>query len=169
MADQISIADASGEVWVPVPRELGPYDVSDRGRVRNRRTGRVLSQKIGHHSGGHRFVSLRGRTIGVHVLVLEAFVAPRPSERAVGRHRDNDPSNNTPDNLRWGTQQDNMRDRSRDGNWSCGRRRLSEADVVEVRELHEDGFPQHVIAERLGISRAMVSHIITGRRHHRDH
>lgn len=52
----------------------------------------------------------------VHVLVLEAFVGPRPSPEHKGLHRDDDPHHNHVSNLYWGTMQDNALDRVRNGN-----------------------------------------------------
>jgi hypothetical protein len=50
----------------------------------------------------------------VHILVLEAFVGPRP-DGAYGLHWDDDPSNNRVENLRWGTPSENMYDKVRNG------------------------------------------------------
>ncbi len=54
------------------------------------------------------------KTHKVHLLVLEAFVGPRPLG-LVARHLDDDPSNNSLENLEWGTYQDNTFDRVRNG------------------------------------------------------
>lgn len=55
---------------------------------------------------GHVFVKLRdgGRETrrGVHILVLEAFVGPRP-EGHWGLHRNDVPDDNRVENLYWGT------------------------------------------------------------------
>lgn len=51
----------------------------------------------------------------VHLLVLEAFVGPRPTPDAVGLHFDDDIWNNRVDNLRWGTRSDNWHDAVRNG------------------------------------------------------
>ena len=57
----------------------------------------------------------RGRkSYKVHVLVLDAFVGPRPNGMQ-GLHRDDDHANNNLSNLYWGTQSQNMADRLRNG------------------------------------------------------
>ena len=68
----------------------------------------------------------RGRTYRVAVMVCEAFHGPRPFEEAVCMHLDENPRNNRPDNLRWGTMKENMNApgyieycRSRVGDNSC--------------------------------------------------
>lgn len=48
------------------------------------------------------------RTTDVHKLVCEAFHGPKPSENAVCMHLDETRTNNTPSNLRWGTQKENL-------------------------------------------------------------
>lgn len=119
----------SEESWKPVVGYEGLYEVSDLGRVqsldrittgkRNRRIrGRMLSLSVAK-DGGYHVVNLwkdnRLRVRRVSVLVLEAFVGPRP-EGMVARHwPDRDPTNNRLENLRWGTQSENMLDKRAHG------------------------------------------------------
>lgn len=44
----------------------------------------------------------------VHRLVCEAFHGPAPFKRAVVLHLDENAINNKPENLRWGTQKENL-------------------------------------------------------------
>ena len=44
----------------------------------------------------------------VHQLVCEAFHGPKPFPEAVVLHLDEDAHNNRPENLRWGTQKENL-------------------------------------------------------------
>ena len=53
-------------------------------------------------------------TAALHGLVLEAFQGPRP-EGLVARHLDDNPLNNTVENLVWGTQSENVLDAVRNG------------------------------------------------------
>jgi hypothetical protein len=48
------------------------------------------------------------RTFKIAQLVCEAFHGPRPFPKAVTIHLDEDPSNNVPDNIKWGTQKENL-------------------------------------------------------------
>lgn len=115
------------EQWRPVIGYEGSYEVSDLGGVRSlervamRRNGspmpvpaRIL-KTYRTPPVGYRAVKLQngGREtrvgLRVHVLVLEAFVGPRP-EGYVGCHNDGDIDNNTPPNLRWDTQKANLAD-----------------------------------------------------------
>jgi len=53
-------------------------------------------------------VSRLKRTFKVHQLVCEAFHGPKPSPTHIVLHLDEDPSNNKPENLRWGTRKENQ-------------------------------------------------------------
>lgn len=59
----------------------------------------------------HVYLSIQNRFFGnmkVHRLVCEAFHGSPPFERAVVIHIDEDATNNRADNLRWGTQKENL-------------------------------------------------------------
>lgn len=118
------------ETWLPVVGFEGFYEVSDWGRVRSverevaggrggvqRRRGRVLSPY--RRVDLREFVNLskqgRARPCAVSLLVLEAFVGPRPAG-AYGCHNDGSPANNRVDNLRWDTPSNNNFDRVAHGN-----------------------------------------------------
>lgn len=98
------------------------YEVSDQGRVRSlsrefpRHVGKVLKHAVGRKGHHHVCLSNNGhaKTFSVHILVLEAFVCPRP-EGLIGLHRDDDKTNNRVENLYWGTYSDNLHDSVRNG------------------------------------------------------
>lgn len=50
----------------------------------------------------------RGKNYKVHRLVCEAFHGPSPFHRAVVIHINEDALDNRPENLRWGTQKENL-------------------------------------------------------------
>lgn len=120
--------------WRPVVGFEGLYEVSEYGSVRSlprvTRIGhgktRVLSGRVIKtyrlKRSGHIAINLvpregvrQIRKTFVHLLVLEAFVGPRP-EGLYGCHNDGDPDNNHVSNLRWDTPSSNMHDRVRHGN-----------------------------------------------------
>jgi HNH endonuclease len=53
-------------------------------------------------------IVFKNRSYRVAHLVCEAFHGPRPSPRAVVMHKDDNPQNNRADNLKWGTQKENL-------------------------------------------------------------
>lgn len=117
------------ETWLPVVGWEGFYEVSDQGQVRSldrmvafgeqQRLARGRILKPGRDLNGVLFVHLsadgRHRVHRVHLLVLEAFVGPRPP-KLEGCHWDDDNENNRLDNLRWDTKSANARDQIRNGN-----------------------------------------------------
>lgn len=59
----------------------------------------------------HEYMGLANRKLGnmkIHRLVCEAFHGPAPFKRAVVLHLDENALNNKPENLRWGTQKENL-------------------------------------------------------------
>lgn len=86
------------EEWRVTLRHDG-YEVSSLGRVRNRKTGRIL--KLTPHSKGYLKVNLTRKIhVYVHQLVCECWHGPGPFGFEVD-HVDFVRSNNTPGNLRW--------------------------------------------------------------------
>lgn len=62
-------------------------------------------------SASHLYRDARSSKFGhlkVHQVVCEAFHGPRPSANSVVIHIDEDGLNNRPENLRWGTQKENL-------------------------------------------------------------
>jgi hypothetical protein len=98
--------------WRPAPGYEGLYDISNTGLVWSRHVERPMSPRI--NPQGYRGVNLsiadQIRSFLVHRLVMAAFVGPCP-EGMVIRHLDGDPSNNSVDNLRYGTYSENAYDR----------------------------------------------------------
>ena len=59
----------------------------------------------------HTYRGISNRFYGnikVHRLICEAFHGPKPFEKAVVIHIDENAHNNVPSNLRWGTQKENL-------------------------------------------------------------
>jgi hypothetical protein len=112
------------EEWRPVPH-YPRHEASNQGRIRtidhmrwhNRAhrpvlyKGHVLAQHMSNK--GHLYVTVHGKHKWVHVLVGLAWIGPKPFPDAKILHWDDDPLNNWTDNLRWGTQSENMQDRIR--------------------------------------------------------
>ncbi|AER47718.1 NUMOD4 motif-containing HNH endonuclease [Mycolicibacterium goodii] len=139
------------EQWRPVPGWEGHYEVSNRGQVRSvdrtvrtatgalqTRRGRVLTPFVRKH--GYPVVGLYGpnkrRTqTDVHLLVLAAFAGLRP-DGSVARHLNGDPSDNTIENLAWGTYTENNDDQVRHGtHYEASRTRCDRGHLLEGENL----------------------------------
>lgn len=112
------------ERWLSVVGYEGQYEVSDLGRVRsldrviwdrNGRCVRLRGKLIKPGRTGNRVtVALNGKSFYVHNLVLIAFVGPCPPGKECC-HNTTDSTDNCLSNIRWGTRQDNMFDRGKQG------------------------------------------------------
>ena len=98
-------------------------------------------------------------------LVLKAFVGPCPQGMQCC-HNDGNRANNHVTNLRWDTVESNMRDRDRHGKTAKGERsgsaRLSESQVLSIREQASHGTRLCVLARDFGVSEPHVSRIVSG-------
>lgn len=130
------------------------YAVSDQGRIRNLNTGELLKLK---HSNRYQEVTLyinkKPHYARVHVLILTAFIGPRP-EGLIALHGDDDPVNNRLSNLRWGTHSDNQADRKKTliGRYYPGRPpSLTHGEVDRILDLKAAGFGATAIMRWLGL------------------
>lgn len=96
----------------PIPSYPG-YAVSPIGEVWSEKSQRYLSL-IGGKFGSKRVnLSVDGRrygSVGVHRLVCEAFHGPAPEGKPWALHRNGDAGDNRPENIYWGTPQENVDD-----------------------------------------------------------
>jgi hypothetical protein len=87
------------------------YEVSSFGRVRNKKTGRVLKAA---NNGGYYVVGLSNKktnSFRVHQLVAKAFIL-NPENKPHVNHKDKNGLNNNIKNLEWNTIPENNRHRS---------------------------------------------------------
>ncbi len=98
------------------------------------------------------------------VLVLEAFVGPRP----VGMeccHSNSDPSDDRLVNIRWDTPKANAEDTRRNGTVRGSKNqnaKLTEADVVEIRRLRVMGLPRRLVGSQFGVGPWVIGFIDRG-------
>jgi hypothetical protein len=86
------------------------YQVSNCGRVRRVKNGRIVQGVITDH--GYRRVSIKGKHLRVHRLVAEAFI-DNPDNKLCVDHINGNKLDNAVSNLRWATYQENARNKSR--------------------------------------------------------
>lgn len=111
------------EIWKDIKGYEGLYQVSSEGRVKSLNYKRTREEKIlkaGIQQQGYQHVVLskegKVTTFRVHRLVCQAFKnLDINDKKAVILHRDNNPSNNTLDNLEVGDQSENILQAFREG------------------------------------------------------
>ena len=168
------------ETWKPIPG-YSMYEVSNHGQVRswyNNKWGRgdkPIILKTPPGKGGYPEVGLskdgRRRTFDVHVLVLLAFIGPRPANMECC-HGDGNPANNSLLNLRWDTRSANVKDAVGHGtHFAPGLRgeahsqaKLVEAQVIEIRQRYaQKGITQTELGARFGVGQDTVSLIVNNK------
>lgn len=131
-------------------------------------TWKLLRLRTMRHSRGYPQVNIRRNgkqgPVKVHTLVAEAFLPPPSTPRSVIRHRDDNPENNRPGNLRWGTQVQNVADAKRNG------RRIGRPPVIAdrvVRKVRRERLRGHTfaaIAKANGVSVTTACELCNGRK-----
>lgn len=177
------------EEWRPVVGFEGIYEVSNHGRVRRvartrlRGNGRpykiaeaVLAQIAYGHRRLYRGVGLKASGDGprvnsrvhlVHRLVASAFL-PNPDNLPEVNHKDLDKSHNRLGNLEWSTGKANQEHAAKRGRFHGrtnpnARFKLQPEQVDEIMSQLAAKTRRDIIAERFGISQAMVSMIKNGK------
>lgn len=167
------------EVWAKVA-SYPAYSVSSHGRVRRdaltyggggsiRVPRGVLKQRA--LPLGHMQVTLsmnnKPITLLVHRLVAAAFLPVPGDGKDCVCHRDDNPSNNRPENLFWGTRLDNSNDKVQKNRQAKGTRincaKLTPDLVLKIRNEARSGKYQRDIATEYGIAQSNVSLIVAGK------
>jgi len=173
-------APPSCEIWRDIPGYEGSYQVSSKGRVRSlprvvpvydsvRRVsyartcpGKILRQAVCDRAG-HVSVHLGKYTRGipVHQLVMLAFHGFPPAGMEA-MHLNGIPTDNRPENLRYGTHSENIIDMYRSGK---GRIRLTPEEVRQIRFGLACGCSPRELAGMYGVSASCIRHIRGRRRY----
>lgn len=166
---EAEIQAAVMRMWRSIPG-FSRYLVSSDGQVWSNATGQwiALLPEIGHR--GHLRVTLYDegmrQRFGVHQLVLQAFIGPRPSSRHEGAHNDGNPKNNDYRNLRWATKAENAADREAHGTLICGEAShfatISAEAAQEIASLVDEGADKSALAQQYGISVGAINRIAAG-------
>lgn len=136
-----------GRRWVPLKPKTGP--------------------------GGFRKVHMRIKGIvhevGVALLVLRAFIGPRPIGCEPLHFPDPDPGNNRVENLRWAPRGASKLGRVLGPRLPVPKRGsahheavLTEADIPEIRRMYREGFRYKEIAGDLGVAEETIRHVLIG-------
>lgn len=174
------------EFWKPIPG-YPAYDVSNFGRVRSwkgrsrvrgikgtikvrRVIPRMMVTRIPKGKGYLTIVLDQRGTKQVHRLVASAFI-PNPDNLPEVNHKNAIKSDCRLENLEWSTRllnQQHAWDAGLCDDWLQSIRLVPDSAVVELRQAKMHGQCVGRVADRLGISRAVASNIVTGRSYRRN-
>lgn len=159
-----------GKLWRQIPGREGYYASKD-GEIlsfaKSRNKPRVLQQIVS--ADGHKYVfTYRDKMkskIFVHRAVLMAWVG-LPEDGQVCRHLNDDPADNTLENLCWGTIQDNAQDCIRNGHRPAGENaaihKLTSEQVLEIRKRYAGGESSSVLSSEFGVAQNTILVIARG-------
>ena len=107
-------------------------------------------------------------TLQVHICVAKVFLGDRSSDGLLVLHGEKGQSDNSLENISWGTQKQNCgSDKLRDGTTARGEKignsKLKEADIYKIRELRSTGMSQQKIADIFGVNQTQIGFILRGK------
>lgn len=120
---------------------------------------------------GYRTVSVyvgngKSRPIGVHQLMADAFIGPVPENQEV-RHLNGIPSDNRPENLAYGTKQDNATDRVQHGGYKQGalhiNAKLTHEQAESIRNKRISGTKVKDLAKEFSVSTSTIESVLYGK------
>lgn len=104
----------------------------------------------------------RYRTRPIHRLVAEAFYGYEPSGLKQVRHLNGDQTDNAPENLDWGTQEDNWSDRYAHGKDSGEKHHAAKLTRLHADEIKASTASQRALAARFGVTQSTIWAVRTG-------
>ena len=167
----MAVNSRNKEIWKPIKNYEGLYEVSNLGRVKSCRRGKIMSQT--KKPNGYLKINLVKdkvwKTMSVHRIVAECFV-DNPSGKPFVNHIDFIRSNNNYNNLEWVTHEENVQysaQNNRYGNTrlngeSNGRALFTNGEVKKIRmELNSNSVSE--IAERYNVRYNVIREIKIGK------
>lgn len=144
---------------------------SRNGRGNDRPWKNATRVKPAKDSDGYYIVTLcqdgHKQTVSIHTRVLKTFVGPCP-DGMVCRHLDGNQTNNNVSNLAWGTPRENSQDMILHGTSNPGEKhgmvKLTEEDVLQIRERYANGETQTAIAKDFPVTQSSISLIVLRRK-----
>ena len=128
------------EIWKNIEGYEGKYQVSNLGQVKSM----IGQEKVLHpkkHRNGYLQIGLhkdkKRKTMYIHRLVAQAFI-PNPENLQQVNHKDENPSNNSMDNLEWCTAKYNM-------NYGNGAITIMETKKQQDKKIYKYSFNEYSI------------------------
>lgn len=161
------------ENWVPIPGYEKFYQITSTGRIKrigSPGSGRSRDDRFRYpqDSGfGYKYITLHSvgkrKNFYMHRLLATIFI-PNPENKPLVNHINGVKSDNRIENLEWCTLSENMIHAYGLGLIPKGEAnhmsKITEAEVLQIRSLHNSGESRPSLAVKFGISKANVHRII---------
>lgn len=162
--------------WLPLVGYESTHEISEYGEVRrttdarSQKAGYVLSHQIDRY-GYHRVGLMKNKRVymfAVHRLVALTFISEMPEGKEVN-HKDGNKHNNHYSNLEYITHKENCQHsfdvlgRVAAKGEDCNSSKLTDANILEIRRLSNEGLSQRSIGDLLGVSHVTIGHVLRGR------
>ena len=157
------------EIWKDIPGYENSLQASTHGRIRCKERGRrrkitgdnIIKPRVRDKTGHLSFTISHEHELFVHRMVAAAFLGPCPEGMLV-LHNNGDPTDNRPENLRFGTAADNDHDIYRQGG---KRKKLDLNDVEGIRFGVFCGHKDKELAWNFGVDKTMINRIRNRKRY----
>lgn len=169
---------AKNDVYIDLLLEDPLYDIREDGTIWSRRTlqghvgndWRPVGRAKPRGVTGKPYVSFRYQVGGIskwlsgHRIVYRKFNGPL-AEDLVINHIDGNTLNNVPSNLELETQSKNNEHRFRvlKNPAVLGNRKMTNEQILEIRELQKAGWTNRQLREKFGLSKSTISYIVNNR------
>lgn len=96
-------SDLGFELWQDIPGYEGLYEASTYGRIRNKKSGRILTPSVSEYGYCCTAFSVNGKRINVRVarIISQTFLPKPQEEQTQVNHKDENKLNNRVENLEW--------------------------------------------------------------------
>ena len=163
--------EMTNEVWRSVEGFEGIYEVSNHGRLKNKKRIRKLSRSGGRNRDYlfiilHKKNPVLTKNQSIHRLVAKAFI-PNPENKTEVNHKDGNKLNNHYSNLEWCTRKENAQHASNARLlWNDGihfNAKLNLKTVFKIKRELSKGIRQCDIARKYKIEPMTIQAISCGR------
>lgn len=160
------MAGEIGEIWLPIKGYDG-YEVSNQGRIRStsKWRSRIYKQQANIRWGYLyvRFTPYK-KTLRVNRLVAITFIS-NPENKPEVNHKNGIKTDNRVENLEWVTPSENCFHGYRIGikKPSFGARKLTDNQVLEIKDLIKLGIRGSIIGPMYGVHKTAIYSIIKGK------
>ena len=151
------------------------YTISGDGSVFNEKLQRPLKGRVGKNGYKNFVLTKNGNSTRfyAHRLIAEAFI-PNPENKPCINHKNGIKTDNRIENLEWCTYSENIQHAYDNGlrtynvpdnsGENHGSSKLTDNDVLDIRNAYPLGFTQQQMADAYGVSRSLIGGILRGDR-----